>query len=294
MITVILEGIEPDLEEIYARIHKTYQPYSFEVRDVNISVETTVFHKKIQSRNVLAYLAGSQPTSQEEIVIVGAHFDHIGVQEGKIYNGADDDASGIAGLLEIAQAFALSPQKPKRSILFAAWNAEEPGLLGSFYYVNEPNFPMKKTVAMFQMDMIGRNEEVLDPSDSRFQNLEKQSAEQNTNSVNVLGYSRSQQLRQLVSKVNRRIGLDLKFRYDNHPLNLLRRSDHWPFLNKGVPTLFFHTGLHPDYHQPSDTPDKINYDKLEKIVRLVFLCTWRTTNTLSLPTRLRQNSADML
>ncbi len=153
---------------------------------------------------------------------------------------------------------------------------------------------MKKTVAMFQMDMIGRNEEVLDPSDSRFQNLEKQSAEQNTNSVNVLGYSRSQQLRQLVSKVNRRIGLDLKFRYDNHPLNLLRRSDHWPFLNKGVPTLFFHTGLHPDYHQPSDTPDKINYDKLEKIVRLVFLCTWRTANTLSLPTRLRQNSADML
>ena len=202
----------------------------------------------------------------------------MGTQDGEIFNGADDDASGTVGLLEIAEAFAVSPEKPKRSILFAAWNAEEGGLLGSRYYVERPAFPLEKTVALFQMDMIGRDEEITDPQNPRFFGLPKQSAQENRNSLHILGYSRSEELRNLVTQNNQQIGLDLKFQYDHTPANLLRRSDQWPFLSNDVPALFFHTGLHPDYHRPTDTPEKINYPKMEKVVRLVFLCSWAAAN----------------
>jgi len=187
------------------------------------------------------------------------------------------------GLLEVAQAYSLSPERPKRSLLFAAWNAEERGLLGSRYYVQTPLFPLAKTVAVFQMDMIGRNEEIPDPTNPRYHGLEKQTAAENTNSVNILGYTRSNDLRDVVAASNRYVGLELKFRYDNNSGNLLRRSDNWPFLVHGVPALFFHTGLHPDYHQPTDTPEKINYAKLEKVVRLVFLSSWNAANMQEAP-----------
>lgn len=215
--------------------------------------------------------------------MVSAHFDHVGVRDEKIYNGADDDASGTAGLLEVAEAFASSPSQPRRSVIFAAWNGEERGLLGSRFYVARPGFSVEDIAAVFQMDMIGRNEEIPDPENPRFQGLPKQSADENVNSVNILGYSRTDDLRRLAEDLNRHIGLELRFRYDDSSSNLLRRSDNWPFLVSGVPALFFHTGLHPDYHQPTDTPEKINYEKMEKIVRLVFLCSWQAANATERP-----------
>ena len=141
------------------------------------------------------------------------------------------------------------------------------------------------------MDMIGRNEEIPDSTNPRFHGLEKQTAAENTNSVNILGYTRSNDLRDLVAASNEYVGLEVKFRYDNNSGNLLRRSDNWPFLVSGVPALFFHTGLHPDYHQPTDTPEKINYAKLEKIVRLVFLSSWNAANTQEAP-RLNTENRD--
>ena len=271
---LLLQDTPINLRELQAKIESTYRPASRPIPGLHATIETSLTREESQSRNVLAYLPGSDPEGSEQVVVVGAHFDHVGFEGEKIFNGADDDASGVAGLLEIAEAFSLATEKPKRSLLFAAWNAEEQGLLGSYFYVAHPAVALESTVAMFQMDMIGRNEEIPDPSRPRFHGLEKQEAADNANSVNILGYSRSQALRRLASKTNQPIGLDIRFRYDQHPLNLLRRSDHWPFLTQGVPCLFFHTGLHPDYHSPRDTADKINYEKMARIVRLVFLCTW--------------------
>ena len=276
--TTLMQRAEKTLDEIQESIDRDRRPHGFPLAGVRATLETSILREETRLRNVLALLPGSDPVLRNEVVILGAHFDHIGVRDGEIYNGADDDASGTAGLFEIAEAFSLNSTRPKRSVLFAGWNAEEQGLLGSYYYVAHPSFPLEKTAAMFQMDMIGRNEEIPDSTNPRFRGLRVQSAQENTNAVNVLGYSHSGSLRRLVTKSNEKIGLELKFRYDNHEANLLRRSDHWPFLNVGVPVLFFHTGLHPDYHGPGDTPEKINYVKMERIVRLVFLCSWIAAN----------------
>ncbi len=266
------------LGALQKQIDQEYRSKSFRLPKIQAYFETRLTQREEQTRNVLASLPGSDSELGKQLVIVGAHLDHIGEKEDTIYNGADDDASGIAGLLEIAEAFSASPERPKRSILFAAWNAEERGLLGSYYYVGHPSFPLDQTKLMLQMDMIGRNEEIPDSDNPRFRGLEEQSAEENRNSLNVLGYSRSRDVRRLVEDSNRWIGLSLRFRYDNHSLDLLRRSDHWPFLNRGVPAAFFHTGLHPDYHRSTDTADKINYGKMEKIVRLVFMSAWTAAN----------------
>ena len=274
-----LQSTRVDLREIQRRIDEEYQPLGVPLPGVEATLETAIVRSQTRIRNVLAYLPGSDPNLEDEVVIVSAHFDHVGNHDGEVFQGADDDASGTAGLLEIAEAYALSPEKPARSVLFAAWNAEERGLLGSRYYVEKPALLLEKTVALFQMDMIGRNEEIPDPDNPRFLGLQKQSAESNTNSVHVMGYSRSEDLRNLVTQSNGRIGLELKFQYDDTPANLLRRSDHWPFLSHDVPVLFFHTGLHPDYHRPTDTPEKINYSKMEKVVRLVFLCSWAAAHS---------------
>jgi Zn-dependent M28 family amino/carboxypeptidase len=122
--------------------------------------------------------------------------------------------------------------------------------------------------------MIGRNEEVPVGGGARFRGLELQTAESNRNAVNVIGTTRSPSLKAAIERANGGIGLELKFRYDNNASNLMRRSDHWPFLQRGVPGVWFHTGLHPDYHTVYDRPEKINYEKIERIVRLVHQVSW--------------------
>ena len=280
---VLLRDSSLQLNDIQKKIDEEYGSQGFPLLESKATLETAVERSRTRVRNVLAYVPGSDPDLKDEWVIVSAHFDHVGSHDGEIFNGADDDASGTVALLEMAEAFALANERPRRSVLFAAWNAEERGLLGSWYYTARPPFPLEKTVALFQMDMIGRNEEVPDPDNPRFRGLEKQSAAENTNSLHLLGYSRSRDLQALVTGQNEQIGLDLKLQYDQNPSNLLRRSDNWPFLVSNVPALFFHTGLHPDYHRPTDTADKINYAKLEKVTRLIFLCTWEAADTATPP-----------
>lgn len=279
----MLETQGTTLKEIQQKIDQDHRPRSLVLEGVEAHLESETAPHATEVRNVLATLPGVDPRLNREVVVVGAHFDHLGGGDGEVYYGADDNASGTAGLLEVAEAFARNPQGPRRSVLFAGWDAEESGLLGSYYHVARPTYPLERTVAMFQMDMIGRDQEVPDSQDRRFMGLEQESAEQNRNSVNVLGYSRSSDLRDRVRQANRRVGLELRFRYDEHPMNLIRRSDHWPFLAHGVPAALFHTGLHPDYHRTSDTVDKLNFAKMEKVTRLVYLTARSTADETSKP-----------
>jgi len=274
---------EVDLEKLKREIEENGDPRSRQLEDFEATIETQVARSATRIRNVLACLPGSDPNLKDEVVIVSAHFDHVGKGPGKIFNGADDDASGTAGVIEVAEAFVEGSAKPKRSIVFALWNAEERGLFGSRYYTEHPPIPLGKTVALFQLDMIGRNQEVVDPDDRRFRGLEKQSAGENENTLHVVGASHSNDLRVLTESSNESIGLDLRFELDQHPLNIIRRSDHWPFLTSNVPALLLTTGFHPDYHTASDTADKVNYPKMEKIIRLAFLCAWSTANSESRP-----------
>jgi Zn-dependent M28 family amino/carboxypeptidase len=229
----------------------------------------------------VATLEGSDARLKSEWVIVSAHFDHNGADAGEIFNGADDNGSGTVALLEIADAYALAAKqgvRPKRSILFAAWNSEERGLLGAWAYTEQPLAPLSTIRAVLNMDMVGRNEEVPLGGGTRFNGLDVQTAESNANAINVMGYARVPELAAAVDRSNAAIGLELKKRYDNNSSNLVRRSDQWPFLQSGVPALGFMTGLHPDYPTRYDRPEKINYVKLEKIARLIHQASWDIAN----------------
>jgi hypothetical protein len=202
-------------------------------------------------RNILAVLEGCDPQLKEEVVAVGAHYDHVGYGTqrnsygpwGYIHNGADDNASGVAGLLELAQALSQFPQRPRRTILIAFWDAEEKGLLGSKHWVQSPTVPLSRLKCCMNVDMIGRL------VDRR---------------VEVYGSRSGVGLRQTVSLANTN-GLDLDFTWQ-----MKDDSDHWPFYNLGVPVLMLHTGLHKDYHRPSDDVERINTSGLEDVSRLMF------------------------
>jgi hypothetical protein len=254
--------------------------------NARIDLRTAVDRHIVPDRNVVAILEGGDPKLKDEWVIVSAHFDHDGVNGTQILNGADDNGSGTVALIEIAEAYALAAQagqRPKRSVLFAAWNSEERGLLGAWAYTEQPLAPLATIAAVFNMDMIGRNEEVQVGGGPRFNGLEVQTAESNSNALNVMGFSRAPDLAAAVDRANAGIGLDLKKRYDNNSSQLVRRSDQWPFLQRGVPALGFMTGLHPDYHTQYDRPEKINYAKMEKIARLIHQASWDLANADTRP-----------
>ena len=258
---------------------------------VAVDISTDVRRETHTARNVVGLVEGSDPELKDEWVIICAHFDHDGTDGAVIYNGADDDGSGTVGLIEIAEAYQEAARRgegPRRSVLIAAWDFEEKGLLGAWAYVANPLHPLEQTVAVLNMDMIGRNEEVVVGGGNRFRGLDIQSGESNANAINIMGTTRSSDLRSEVEQANEFAGLEMRFRYDNHPIQLLRRSDHWPFMQVGVPALFYHTGLHPDYHRQDDVPERINYEKLEKVVRLVYQTSWSLARRPVGPARISQ------
>ena len=220
------------------------------------------------SENVLAYIKGSE--KPDEIVVISAHLDHVGIRGGKIYNGADDDGSGTVALLEIAEAFQKAVKdgkRPKRSVLFLHVTGEEKGLLGSSYYVQNPTFPIANTVANLNIDMVGR----IDP---------KRTGERNY--IYLIGADKlSTELHELSEAVNTKytkIELDYTYNDDKDPNRFYYRSDHYNFAKYNVPIIFYFNGTHDDYHQHTDTPDKINYDLLENRSRLVFYTAWEIAN----------------
>jgi Peptidase family M28/PDZ domain len=204
------------------------------------------------SRNVLGMVEGSDPRLKEQVIVVGAHYDHVGYGRstnsygpiGYIHNGADDNASGVAGLLEVLDAVKHLPSPPKRSIVFASWDSEEGGLNGSRYWVSRPTVAASRVAFNINTDMIGR---------MRGGRLE------------ILGIRTAPGLRRLVSEANGEgpttIVFDWKLKAD---------SDHWPFYERHIPFLMFHTGLHGDYHRPSDDANLINHDGLTTVTKIIF------------------------
>lgn len=219
------------------------------------------------SENIMAFIQGSEKPN--EIIVVSAHYDHVGMKNGEVYNGADDDGSGTVAVMEIAEAFQEAKKKgygPKRSILFLHVTGEEHGLFGSEYYSNHPVYPLANTVADLNIDMIGRD----DP-----ENRGKQY-------VYVIG---SEMLSSELKKINeaandKTVKLELNYKYDDpkDPQRLYYRSDHYNFAKHNIPVAFFFDGIHEDYHKPTDTPDKIDYDLLTKRTKLVFTTAWELAN----------------
>lgn len=222
-----------------------------------VELNLTPESEQIKVPNVVGLLEGSDPTLAHEHVGLGAHLDHLGVQNGRVYPGADDDASGNASLLAVLKAFHENPKKPRRSVLFMAFCGEEMGLVGSRYYADNPILPLSNMVAELQMDMVGRNEET-----------SADKAEDNVNTMHLVGSKRiSMELHNIILDLNKHVGFE--FEYDQE--DVYTRSDHYSFAAKGVPIAFVFSGFHPDYHQPTDTLDKINFEKIANAGRLFYL-----------------------
>jgi hypothetical protein len=285
--SALVAGTGKTLEELGKQAETIAGGFTaIDLPNARIDLRASVNRHTVSDRNVLGLIEGSDPKLKDEWVLVAAHFDHEGVNGAQILNGADDNGSGTVALLEIADAYALAAQqgqRPRRSVLFCAWNSEERGLLGAWAYTEFPPAPLTNIAGVLNMDMIGRNEEVQVGGGNRFNGLEVQTAESNANAVNMMGFARAPELAAVVDAANAGIGLDIKKRYDNNSSNLVRRSDQWPFLQRGVPALGFMTGLHPDYHTAYDRPEKINYAKMEKIARLIYQASWTLANSAARP-----------
>lgn len=280
-VAMIRDTIDATLSRA-AKDERIDAPATFSVTNGQASVRFDIERDRAVVSNAIGVVRGSDPSLSAERVVIGAHLDHDGVDERRrIFNGADDNASGTAALLEVAEALALAARSghgPRRSVLFAGWNAEEKGALGSKYFVADAVSRAMPIVAMLNMDMVGRSEEIRNPGDARFRGLRKTTARDNQNVLHLVGYSLSPELASLIAEVNVTTGLTLRTEYDDHVQNLLRRSDHWSFLERGIPAIFFTTGLHGDYHTPDDDADKIDYEKLSRVTRLVYGAAWRLAN----------------
>lgn len=244
----ILGPASVKLEELQERLDREKDPSRIDIGDIEVelSVELQLNSEEIKARNVAAFLEGSDPLLRNEWILVGAHHDHLGSFPGEgdtIFNGADDNASGVAGILALARILSELEPAPRRSIVFATFSAEEQGLLGSREMVAR-QIPADRIVLMVNLDMIGRNPE---------------------QPVQIMGSSFSPDLKNLVQEANQ--PLELPFRYVSGPEAAV--SDYDPFYQRGIPFLFFFTGIHPDYHSTEDHADKLNFPRLADVVELV-------------------------
>ena len=232
-------------------------------------MELTIKGEAVSTENVVAIIEGS--TKPDEYVVISSHLDHEGIKNGQIYNGADDDGSGSVALLEIAEAFqkaAEAGKGPQRSVIFLHVSGEEKGLLGSKYYTDNPLYPLANTIADFNIDMVGRTDPKRE-SDNR-------------NYIYLIGSDRlSTELHEIseeANKANTNIELDYTYNAEDDPNRFYFRSDHYNFAKNNIPVIFYFNGTHADYHKPTDTVEKIQYDLLEERARLVFYTAWEVAN----------------
>ena len=225
-----------------------------------ISFSTKIKQPKT-AENVIGYIPGKT----DELIVLSAHYDHIGYDNGEICNGADDDGSGTSALLEISKSFQKAFNngiKPQRALLFLAVSGEEKGLFGSKFYTENPIFPLSKTTTNLNIDMVGR----------------KDTIHKNSNYIYLIGSNRiSKELHKISEQINNQhiqFKLDYTYNDQNDPNRFYERSDHYNFAKNGIPVIFYFGGLHEDYHQPTDDIDKIDFNKLEKVSQYVFLTAW--------------------
>ena len=230
------------------------------------------FFNQLIGSNILGYIEGSDPVLKNEIVVVSGHYDHLGKRGDLIYHGADDDGSGTSGVINIAKAFTEAKKQgvgPRRSVLCMLVTGEEKGLLGSKYYTTHPIFPLANTVADVNIDMIGRVDEKYEKAN-------------NPNYIYVIGSDKlSSDLHKINEEMNAKytkLALDYTYNDENDPNRYYYRSDHYNFAEQGIPVVFYFNGTHADYHQPTDTIDKINFEKMTKIAQLAFYTTWEIAN----------------
>jgi membrane-associated protease RseP (regulator of RpoE activity) len=244
---------------------------------LNISISVTLEEIRQRTENVIGFLPGSDMNLKRENVVLGAHYDHIGLghfgtrnlsTEGQVHHGADDNASGTAVLLQLAERMTRLEPRPARTIIFAAFSAEELGLHGSRYYVNHPPFPLESTKAMLNLDMVGRMRD---------------------NQITVFGANSAKESSTIVLDAARDLSVEIR------QSDGIGRSDHMSFYNKKIPVLHFFTGTHPDYHRPSDTWDKLNFEGMVKVTDLVLATALKIAarraplNFTSLPARISTN-----
>lgn len=258
----IFEYSDYKLKDLLQEIEKDLKPNAFEFRNIELQLEINFEKELINTQNIVGWIEGTDEKLKDEYIIVGAHYDHVGLgyfgsmnkrDIGEIHNGADDNASGTSALIELAEAFSI--EKPARSILFIAFSAEENGLLGSKYYAYyQPLKPLENCVAMFNFDMVGRNENEL---------------------LWIGGIFYSNDLKRIIEEANQETKFELL--YNTGLLNFA--SDQAPFLRKEIPSAFFFSGLHDDYHTPNDDYDKINYSKIERVAKLGYITISKLANS---------------
>lgn len=280
----LLQGEKLEYETIKKQMSEGAFSEAFDLTPAKqASFKLDVKVDSILTQNVVGVLEGGDPTLKEEYIAIGAHYDHVGVRQGgdgdKIFNGADDDGSGTVATLAIAEALATGP-KPKRSILFVWHAGEEKGLWGSEFITDHPVVPNNKIITQLNIDMIGRSKK---PGDTNPRNANLTGPD----GIYVIG---SQMMSSELAKVSEEVNnsyLKLKFdyKYDapNDPERFFYRSDHYNYARKGIPIIFYFDGVHEDYHGAGDEPEKIDYEKMEKVTRTIFATGWSLANNAIRP-----------
>jgi hypothetical protein len=280
----LFQGEKVNAGEIFNRsaANDTVEPFELKP-DKKVSFTVALKNSPVTTQNVVAVLEGSDPVLKNEYVAIGAHYDHVGIGDpvngDAIYNGADDDGSGTVATLAMAEAFARGP-RPKRSILFVWHAGEEKGLWGSRYFTDSPTVPLSQIVTQLNIDMIGRTRKENDKPANM--------ALLRPGEVYLIGSKMmSTELGELSESVNKSyLNLTFNYKYDdsNDPEQFFYRSDHYNYARKGIPIIFYFSGPHEDYHRPSDSVEKIDYQNMEKIARAIYATAWELANR---PTRPR-------
>jgi hypothetical protein len=273
----IIASSKQKTENLAQTISSTAKPAHLSVK-TSIEINFKQAKQKTSAENVLAYIEGSD--LKDEVVVLSAHYDHLGIQDGKVYNGADDDGSGTVAVMQLAKAFQEAKKQgkgPRRSILILNFSGEEKGLVGSEYYTEHPVFELSKTVCDLNIDMIGRLD---DPHKN------------NANYVYLIGSDKlSSELHKISEQANKtytKLALDYTFNDEKDPNRFYYRSDHYNFAKNKVPVIFYFNGVHEDYHEETDEVQKIDFNKMEKISRLVFYTAWQIANQTA---RIKTDSA---
>jgi Zn-dependent M28 family amino/carboxypeptidase len=273
MANALFQGEAQNATAIFDGAHGGTPPAPFELKaDKKVNFNLVANPETVNTQNVVAIFEGSDPVLKNEYVAIGAHYDHVGVgvpvNGDAIYNGADDDGSGTTAILAIAEALAKANPRPKRSVLFVWHCGEEKGLWGSKYFVQYPTVPLDRVVTQLNIDMIGRSKKEGDTNPAN-RNLT------GPNEIYVIGSKMmSTELGELSERVNKAyLNVAFNYKYDD-PADTERfffRSDHYNYAQKGIPIIFYFDGVHEDYHRPGDEASKIDYQKMERVTRTVYM-----------------------